>query len=279
MQVHGFDAPSEEDVSEFGLYHACQRSRGEFSLYEDDGLFAARGRVGLSPLYWNRESGIFSFIPGKNLEEFPPGYLYNLECDRLVCWEELYFDKPMKTLSCAVDDVKLLLMKATNRYQYDAFLMSSGCGSRMIELFLESYDIPRITVGTKYSHDVQNSDGHVIHCSSNDNSMEILAKNVANKTVICGIGCFELFSEDIDFRPTMIEEFAKYNVKVWSPFFDIDLVEYVLDKISPEDRKNIMYSFIDENMFDGMEIKYTTGIRKKKSWYTSINEIIQRWYV
>jgi hypothetical protein len=286
MQVKGFEAPSEEDIAEFGLYYACQRSNGEFSLY-DDGAFAARGRIGLSPLYWNREFGIFSFKPGKDLDEFPPGYLYNVEYDRLICWESVYFDKPMNTLPCAVRDVRLLLNKAVNRYRYDAFIVSSGCGSRTISEFIYNDAIPTYTVGTRHCYDIENSYGDDIYCSSSDNPMKVLAQNMANngyKRVICGLGCFELFKDSTNFHPTInhvIDEFAKHEIELWSPFFDISLVEYVLDKTLPEDREKIMYSIIDEDeLFDGMEINDTTGtVEKKKSWYTSINEIVQRWYV
>jgi asparagine synthetase B (glutamine-hydrolysing) len=153
MHVKGFNPPSEEEIEYFGLYYACQRSSGEFSLYEN-GEFAARGRVGLSPLYWNRELGLFSFKPGTNLEEFPAGHLYNFENDRIVCWDPIYFDKPMKTLPCAVRDVRILLSKAINSYKYDAFIMSSGCGSRMISDYLEN--VPAYTNGTKYIYDTEN---------------------------------------------------------------------------------------------------------------------------
>lgn len=288
MQCKGEDIPTEQDIEEFGLYYACQKTKGNFSLFKN-GEYAARGRVGTSPLYWNRELGLFSFSPGRDLDEFPPGYLYNFGYDQLVCWDPLYFDKPCPTASNASYEVKEIIENCVNKYPVDAFIMSSGCGSRIIEKFLNSR-VVSYTVGSFDSFDVKNvkrPNSVIIECKSH-NPMYDLAKYISNNTkhkkLICGLGCTELFRDVDFFKPNVnhiVDEFAKFDIEIWSPFFDVTLMEYILDCTHPEDRPDILSELLNDEEYeqDGCEIYETTRNPHKKSWYTTINEIVQRWVV
>lgn len=294
MQSKGEDAPTESDIREFGLYYACQKSHGNFSLFKD-GEYAAKGRVGTSPLYWNRELGIFSFVPGKDLDEFPAGHLYKFLYDHLVCWDPLYFDNPCPTLSTAAFDVQTLIMSSINKYKADAFIMSSGCGSNVIDKFIDP-SVTSYTIGTFDSFDVKNvirpnsviieyKGGAPVFLSQNEKPMYLLAKyiseNTKHKKLICGLGCTELFRDYESFRPNVnhiVDQFAKFGLEIWSPFFDITVMEYVLDLTYPEDRPDILVDILEDDYYQyGSEIYETTGSPNKKSWYTIINEIVQRW--
>lgn len=293
MQCKGQE-PTENDVSYFGLYHAVQSTTSEFSLYKD-GEYAARGRVGTSPLYWNRGLGLFSFKPGPELVEFPPGHLYNFAQDRLICWDPMYFDRPAKTLKCASVDVRMLLNIAVNKHHADAFLMSFGRGSRIIDEYINP-TIPAYTVGFENSIDVENSRGITLYIdettqypkylSDNEKPMYALARYISthtnHKKLICGLGCTELFRDSYDFRPNVnhvVDQFAKFDLEIWSPFFDLTLMEYVLDTTDPEDREMILAEIVDEFDHDGLEIYETTGVpENKKSMLSVIHEAVQRWY-
>lgn len=295
MQCKG-NAPTEGDVKYFGLFYAVQRTSDEFSMFKD-GEYAARGRVGMSPLYWNRGLGLFSFKPGNDLVEFPAGYLYNFAQDRLVCWDPMYFDKPSKTLKCASVDVRILLNIAVNKHHSDGFLCSAGRGSRIIEEFINK-DIPSYTVGFDSCIDVSNTHNtNVLYIDSttkypndlsdNEKPMYALARYIASRTnhkkLICGVGCTELFNDTYDFRPNInhiVDQFAKFDIEIWSPFFDLTLMEYVLDTTDPDDREMILNELTLEYDHDGLEIYETTGMPdEKKSMLTIINETLQRWIV
>ena len=296
MQCKGEDCPTENEIDEFGLYYACQRKHGNFSLFKD-GEYAAKGRVGTSPLYWNRGLGLFSFVPGNELVEFPHGHLYNFGYDRLVCWDPMYFDKPCKKMTNASEEVGQMLSYITQKYDADAFIMSSGCGSRIVDKFLNPY-ITSYTVGTLNSFDVLNVDRPnsviveykepSIFMSMNENPMYSLAKyiseNTKHKKLVCGLGCTELFRDSDNFSPNVshvVDQFAKFGIEIWSPFFDVTLMEYVLDSTKPEDRPGILNDLLEGDSYDedGSEIYETVGTPKKKSVYTTINEVLQRWIV
>lgn len=294
MECKG-NAPTEKDVTYFGLYHAVQMTESEFSLYKN-GEYAARGRIGTSPLYWNRGLGIFSFKPDSDLIEFPAGHLYNFAQDRLVCWDPMYFDRPVKTLKCASVDIRILVNIAINKYQADGFLCSAGRGSRFIEEFINN-DIPSYTVGFDNSIDVENTFSTKLYIdestqypkdlTDNEKPMYALARYISTRTnhkkLICGIGCTELFTDSYDFRPNVnhiVDQFAKFDLEIWSPFFDLTLMEYVLDTTDPEDREMILSEIVDEQDYDGLEIYETTGIpENKKSLLSIIHEAVQRWYI
>ena len=212
MHTHGEDCPTEEDIEEFGLYYACQRTKGNFSLFID-GECAARGRVGTSPLYWNRDLGLFSFKPGTDLEPFPRGHLYKFLTDRLVCWDPVYYDAPLHTLKSAPQDINLLLMKSVFAFEADAYISFSKNG------ILERYvNVPLFDVT----------------CAK-------------HKVVVTDLGCTELFEDKDDFYPDfdmIVNKFEKIGVQIWSPFMNADVIEYVLDTTLPEDRPYILKKII-----------------------------------
>lgn len=300
MQRKGEDCPTENDIDEFGLYYACQRTYGNFSLYKND-EYAARGRIGTSPLYWDRKTQTFSFKPCENYEEFPSGNLYNCKNDRLVCWDPMYFDKPCKTLKNAHSEISLILKVVIAKNKFDGFLCSAGCGSRLVSSFLKN-DVPSYTVGFTpgESIDVDYFDRHnrsIVYydktskipdeLTENERPMYVLARHIAHTTnhkkLICGVGCTELFRDSNNFKPKIshiVDQFAKFDIEIWSPFFDLNLMEYVLDTTHPEDRPFILSMILDDDFdHDGKEIYETVGEQEtKKSWVTLINETVQRWF-
>lgn len=292
MKFIGDNPPNEDDINYFGLQYACQSTRGNFALYKE-GAYAARGRVGTSPLYWNREKKLFSFFPHVEFEDFPPGHLYNFEYDRIVCWDSMYFDKPLSTNNDVITKVELLFKSAVRFLEpkVDGFLLSAGCGSRMIDLYLNQ-EIPSYTVSyssSEISYDVENMEKqnrsivyfdetseYPKNLDDDEIPMYILARHLKNTTnhkkFICGLGCYQLFSDSNDFRPYVkhiVDQFAKFGLEIYSPFFDCRLMEYVLDMTSPEDRRYIMTSIIGEDDMFGLDIHQTVGFRrpKKKWWY------------
>jgi asparagine synthetase B (glutamine-hydrolysing) len=289
----GEDAPTEDDIEYFGLYEACVRSIGNFSLFKD-GDYAAKGRTGTSPLYWNRDDQIFSFVPGDGLVDFPDGHMYNMKHDRLVCWDPLYFDKPLDTHHDSIIRISKLLRDAVNKCEIksDAFIMSAGCGSRLIDQFLDedkyAYTVA-FSPGTCF--DVENFDRenrsivffdettkYPSELDSDEAPMYVLARYLKNTTnhrkFICGLGCTELFSPSTDFRPYVkhvVDQFAKFGLEVYSPFFDRHLMEYVLDMTNPLDRPGILDDLLgDYDTEYGQEIHETVGVKpqsSKKNWW------------
>lgn len=295
MKFIGDDAPNEYDIDYFGLQFACQRTRGNFALYKK-GDYAARGRVGTSPLYWNPKTKVFSFVPHEDLKEFPAGHLYNFEQDRLVCWDSMYFDKPMSfTSKDAITNVELLIKSAIRFLEpkVDGILMSAGCGSRIIDMYIRQ-DIPSYTVayspGTSFDvEEIEKQNRSILYfdettqfpkdLDDDEVPMYVLARYLKNTTshkkFMCGLGCYQLFNNDTDFRPRIkhiVDQFAKFGLEVYSPFFDNQLMEYVLDMTSPTDRQYILSYILGEEMLDesfGQEIHQTVGFRRprKKNWW------------
>lgn len=301
MKFIGDDAPNEYDINYYGIQYACQKTRGNFALYKQ-GEYAARGRVGTSPLYWNQKTKVFSFVPQKGLDEFPPGHLYNFEQDRIVCWDSMYFDKPLPfTSPDAITSVELLIKSAIRFLEpkIDGFLISAGCGSRIIDMHIhEKY--PSYTVayspGTSFDVDeIEDQNRSVLYfdettkypsdLDDDEIPMYVLARHIKNTTnhkkFICGLGCYQLFRDSTDFRPRInhvVDQFAKFGLEVYSPFFDNQLIEYVLDMTAPKDRPYIMSTILGEDCLDdsssyGQEIHQTVGFRKSSSsgknfwWY------------
>lgn len=291
----GDDAPNEYDIEYFGIQYACQKTRGNFALYKP-GDYAARGRVGTSPLYWNPTTKVFSFVPHKDLEEFPAGHLYNFEHNRVVCWDSMYFDKPMSfTSPDAVTAIELLIKSAIRFLEpkVDGVLMSAGCGSRIIDIHLKE-GFPSYTVayspGTSFDvEEIDDQNRSIVYfdetseypkdLDDDEVPMYILARHLAHTTnhkkFICGLGCYQLFSDTTDFRPRtnhIVDQFAKFGLEVYSPFFDNQLLEYVLDMTAPGDRPYILSSILGEDCLDssfGQEIHQTVGFRRprKKFWW------------
>ena len=288
----GEDAPSEIDIDYFGLYESCRSTTGNFALFKD-GEYAAKGRVGTSPLYWNREECIFSFVPCDTLDDFPDGHLYNVKQDRLVCWDPLYFDNPLNTHHDSTNRIIRLLKDAVKRCEVksDGFIMSAGCGSRLIDTFIDE-DMHAYTVafspGTCFDvENIERENRSLIFFDETtkypkgldlgEASMYVLARFLKNTTshrkFICGLGCTELFSMGDDYRPYVkhvVDQFAKFGLEVYSPFFDYPLMEYVLDMTNPTDRPEILRSLLgDEYMDYGQEIQDTVGAKppSRKNWW------------
>lgn len=293
----GEDSPNEYDIEYYGIQYACQKTRGNFALYKQ-GDYAARGRVGTSPLYWNPKTKVFSFVPHKDLEEFPAGHLYNSEHDRIVCWDSMYFDKPMSfTSPDAVKNIELLIKSAVRFLEpkVDGVLVSAGCGSRIVDMYVRQ-DLPSYTVayspGTSFDvEEIYDQNRSIVYFDEtseypkdlNDDEvpMYILARHLStttnHKKFMCGLGCYQLFNDSTDFRPRInhiVDQFAKFGLEVYSPFFDNHVLEYVLDMTRPSDRPFILSSILGEEYLDssfGMEIHETVGFKRppplKKFWW------------
>jgi hypothetical protein len=217
MERRGEDPPTDEDIDYFGFYQACKNTRGEFAIFKNgsDGL-AARGRTGSTPLFWNHKKRLFSFWPGEDLKEFPEGCMYNATYDRLVCWEPMYFDKPLGvSVDEAVTSLRILLRDAIEFRidKCDAFLFSPNDeGSILIDSFLEPGTID--TIPTK-----------------------------EHKTFLSSLGCKELF-EDRDSEDFLVGSKCVDGLELYSPFLDSHVMEYVLDMTSPDMRPRILYRLL-----------------------------------
>jgi hypothetical protein len=296
MNSIGEDVPVQETIEQYGIVSACAETTGNFALYKD-GDFAARGRLGTSPLYWNKETREFSFRPRKNFEEFPTGCVYIYEYDRIVVWDEVFFEKPLRTNVDAVAIIRQKIEDAVDRFidNTDGFLFSAGCGSRLVNEFVPN-DMMAYTVshlpGYSIDGDTMERNNRVkvtfddtSHWPSDLRDCEIpmyilaefLNNSTDNKRFITGIGCYELFSGTNDFRPHVshiVDQFSKFGLEVWSPFFDITLIEYIMDMTKPSDREMILKKLLknDVRSWDGYEIYNTVGDKftghiKKTWWY------------
>lgn len=266
MESRGEDPPSLDDVQYFGLYEACKRTRGEFAIYDKDKCFAARGRFGMNPLYWNRDRIVFSFEKVDNtFEEFPEGHLYDVNHDRLVCWDPVYFDKPLNSnIDESVIAVRKLLNDAIDFrvHRCDAFLVSDGYGSIVIDSFLEknndidSYSAffnPDVEPCIEYDENLNRTAIFINKCYQNKTIDESLFRTLVrfvknhttHKKFLCGIGCDELFSPDESFKPD-VSHFASSGIELSSPFLDSLLVEYVLDMTLPKSRPVILRKLLFE---------------------------------
>lgn len=281
----GEDPPSESNIDDFGLYTACQMTRGSFALYEP-GKFAAKSRVGGTPLFWNPNTCKFSFSnddDDESLVEFPSGYIYDFERDRLVCWDSMYYDKPIPgDFYKSVSTIRRLIEEAIEFRlpKCDAFLMSSGCGSRIVENYIDP-EMWAYTIvyrhGSSMDGDMVYRDKRVIVYFDDDDQgepMYILAKylraNTRCKRFMTGICCTELFADSLDFRPCMkqvTDQFAKFNLEISSPFFDVHVVDYVLEYTVPEQRPRILKELLgndDDSIVHGLSICDTVGDYQKK---------------
>lgn len=213
----GEDPPSQEDIEYYGLLNACQRTNGEFAIYSD--TFAARGRIGTSPLYWNLDTlRNFSFVPSEfSPDEFPPGHLYDFYSDRLVCWDHMYYDKPH---SCKENRVHSLLKKIVSELEVkvDAILF----GPEDTDMIL-NYGCENIPVLTEWDP-------------------RYLKENTPYRKFMCNLGYAELFNDGKKDRKLypIVREFAKFGLELYSPFCDFRLVDYIMDMTLPEERKNLL---------------------------------------
>jgi asparagine synthetase B (glutamine-hydrolysing) len=257
MERLGEDPPTDEDIAYFGFYQACKNTRGDFAIFRKDGSLAARGRTGTTPLYWNREKRVFSF-EDELLEEFPEGHLYNADQDRLVCWDPMYFDKP---LGVSVEDAVVTLKKLIKDAikfridKCDAFLLSTKYGSMLVDSFIAPQTIhaytafasivPGLEIDTKENRTMLfvETGGDLIQ-----ELAEYLSDETEDRKFMSGLGCKELFSGKDDFctrrRHRIVEEFSNYGLEVYSPFLDSHVMEYVLDMTTPEIRPSILHRLV-----------------------------------
>jgi asparagine synthetase B (glutamine-hydrolysing) len=259
MERRGEDPPTDEDIDYFGLYQACKNTRGDFAIFSRDGSLAARGRTGTTPLYWNHNKRLFSFWPNdeEGFEEFPEGYLYNAKHDRVVCWDPMYYDKPLGvTIDEAVASIEGLLKEAIQFRidKCDAFLLSSNDGSILIDSFLEPGTIDAYTVfqsdvpGVEF---IENQNRTMVFVDEENTMYELakfLKKETSHTKFLCGLGCKELFrdceNEDFFVFLRLVNEFAKFDLEVYSPFLDAHVMEYVLDMTKPDMRPRILYRLL-----------------------------------
>ncbi len=250
----GEDPPSYDEIDQFGLYHACQQTSGNFALYSG-GEYAARGRVGTSPLYWNG-SDTFSFYMSPSTPiEFPVGHLYDLKRNRLVCWDSMYFDKPLDRND--VTRLRTLLRRAVERLDLktDAFVLGPDYGSSLIDRYVSSNKIAYMIVDDGVDED----DGDSIHVNS-QNIIMVHTKDFPKwlsiqseppRRIMLSIGADEIFSADPDkFDPhlytKLAEEYLKYGIEICSPFLDNDVFEYVLDMTTPSVRPELLEKLFDD---------------------------------
>jgi hypothetical protein len=228
MFSKGEDPPSQEDIEYYGLLNACERTNGEFALYSLKGRFAARGRIGTSPLYWNSRTRCnFSFVPSDDSpDDFPPGHLYS--GNRLVCWDHMYYDKPQSDPAASERIPKLI---------------------REITEELES-KVDAILIGPDMEGSVLISD----YCSMspppvlNEWDARYLRENTEYRKFMCSLGYDDLFEPGTRQRNLypIVREFAKYGLELYSPFCDFRIVDYVMDMTLPEERKNLLQFVEDE---------------------------------
>lgn len=256
MESRGEDPPNIEDVDYFGLQDACKRSRGEFAIFSNK-RFAARGRIGTVPLYWNPEKIVFSFGPDPTMEEFPEGHLYNAEHGRLVCWDPVYYDKPYEKIHVdeSVRIIRNLIKDAINLRinRCEAFLLTSGDGAVLIDSFIDFKKIESYSVFFSMDdeecieYDEEQNRTMIFINKCYDSPMHTLARFLNNhtthKNLLCGLGCKELFSGE-DFKKDDMKRFAnvfaKYGLELYTPFLDSNVIEYVLDMTTPKNRPIIL---------------------------------------
>lgn len=273
----GEDPPTEDDIDYFGLYDSCLETRGNFAVFKD-GEYAAKGRVGTTPLYWNRDERIFSFVPMESLVEFPDACLYNVKQNRLVCWDPMYYDKPMPSkINDAVHRLTRLLNDAVEfrLEKCDALLLSKGSGARLVDKFIsDEEEFPSYTAafcpGERGEELVPRQNRTIVYYDDEEaDDMYVLARHLKNTTshrkFLCGLGCAELFSNSDTFRPYVnhvVDHFTKFGLEVYSPFFDSKVMEYVLDMTRPEDRPTILEILLGDDLSQKDEEK-----KRKKWWF------------
>lgn len=260
MERRGEDPPTDEDIDYFGFYQACKNTRGEFAIFRSDGGLAARGRTGSTPLFWNHKKRLFSFrpTPYEGLTEFPEGCLYNAKYDRLVCWEPMYFDKPLGvSVDEAVTRLRILIKDAIEFRidKCDAFLLSTNKGSILIDSFLEPGTIDTYTAfpSSDPGMEINKNENRTMIFIDGVNLMEqfveYLSERTDHNTFLCGLGCKELFedrdSEDFFVSRKLLDEFSKFDLELYSPFIDSHVMEYVLDMTKPDMRPRILHRLLD----------------------------------
>lgn len=222
----GEDPPSQEDIEYYGLLNACQRTNGEFAVYSDS--FAARGRIGTSPLYWNVYTlSDFSFEPSEDSpDEFPPGHLYDFASDRLVCWDHMYYDKPH---SCKENRVPKLLTKIVGELEPKVDAILFGPDDKEGAVLMLDYCSTYLPV-------------------VNECDPEYLKENTKYRKFMCNLGYSDLFEDGKTDRKLypIVKEFAKFGLELYSPFCDFRLVDYIMDMTLPDERKNILQIVEDE---------------------------------
>lgn len=252
----GDDAPSADDIERFGLYHSCQLTEGSFALFGTN--FAARGRVGTSPLYWDGGTGeFFSFFrTAKTPTEFPVGHLFDKNQNRLVCWDSMYFDKPLDTQEDAVNRLRRLVKDSVNRLdgKTDAFLFTRDYGSMIVNMYADpekwAYTaVAPVDTDTDEEDVISSQNMSVVCCDHFPAYMKKYHPNC--KRLLSSLGCVELFDADPwRFKPEEFtpigDEYLKYGLEIYSPFLDNSVVEYVLDMTTPKDRPELLKKLFQE---------------------------------
>jgi hypothetical protein len=248
----GDDCPSPDDIDYYGFYYACQRTNGNFALFDNDKKIAARGRFEICPLFWSSLNKVFSFVSTEECpEEFPTGHLYNGE--KLVCWDAVYFDKPCSNYA------PIVLMKTFVKCiqeldtKVDAMLFHTDDGSMLVSKFSTKHAYSALNTRSDYVMSEKAGKDHtLIFCGNLECLAKYFYENTSHKKFICGAGLNELFSPRPDFRrfTRLGEIFAKYGLEIYSPFLDNRLASYVLDMTLPEERQKILRTLVDREIFD-----------------------------
>lgn len=241
----GEDPPSKDDIDYFGLLYSCQNTYGDFALYESDECYAARGRLGTSPLYWNpKTKSDFSFFQSEGLVDFPPGHLYDGK--RLVCWDHMYYDKPIKTQYDAAKRIDRLLRVIIRELEskVDAFLFYPTTSSMLVMRYIERDDVHAYTAIEEGDGEVVNEIDHTMVPGGFYELARYIKENTPHRKLLCGVGFSELFSDGKSEKYVhlshLVKEFSKFGLEVYSPFCDVRLVDYIMDMTLPEDRKNLL---------------------------------------
>lgn len=248
----GDDCPTRDDIDYYGLYYACQRTNGNFALFDSTEKIAARGRFELSPLFWSSTHGVFSFVRTDECpDEFPTGHLYNGE--KLVCWDAVYFDKPCNNYVPIVLRNTLVRCIQELDTKVDAMLFNTDDGSMLVSKFSNKHAYSALNTRSDYVMSERAGKDHtLIFCGNLECLAKYLYENTNHKTFICGAGLNELFSPRPDFsRLTRLGEiFAKYGLEIYSPFLNYKLAGYVLDMTPPDERPKILRTLVDREIFD-----------------------------
>lgn len=249
MNTIGEDCPTLDDIDYFGLLYACQRTNGNFALYDETNKIAARGRIGTSTLYWDGKGGEFSFSKGKY--EFPPGHLYDGK--RLVCWDPLYYDKPMSNpVNEARKKFQKLLKQIVHELEYkvDAVLFSTSDGSIMMSEHFKNEDLQYYTHVTRVDDEEEDTFTnrefrHTLVFT--DDFAKFLKEKTPHKKFMCGYGLDNLLNGDFSNATEYSKPFTSIGLEVYSPFCDLRLVDYVLDCTDPKDRKKLLSQVISSD--------------------------------
>lgn len=250
----GEDPPSESEIDYYGLLYACQRKTGEFALYSVRYGYAARGRMGTSPLYWNRHKLEFSFEPKPGTRSFPPGYLYNFQEDRLVCWDHMYYDKPLRASDDAVEHMNKILTEIVGELEnkIDAILFSPTEGSILATKYVEGNFQVYTFVNSPGCLQMINPSHTCVHCENVSEFARFLKENTKHKKFICGIGYSELLNDGKKKRTLhespFVKEFAKFGLEVYSPFCDFRIIEYVMDMTHTDERKKLLLQLLEDEI-------------------------------